>query len=250
MSGPEDVMKMPALGRPFRLGMLYNCYKDALLLEHSLIDSKMCAARTEQIKQAISIQEQIPSDTIRKRAAALGIGPSLLTSLLCGLFEVDGCAKYLLSAKAFRHPGILTYRSLAMERLEKLDLNDVESEHLSYPKTGKCAATHVVTGVWYGDQAIWDCGQEVPASEKVHKNARGTDVQKVACPEQGKTPSKTIKPLLGESEENNAPIKISLYPLRNLELKVQCSNFIHEIRDTLNSEIVEGPVLETEARGK
>ncbi|KAH0627720.1 hypothetical protein JD844_003856 [Phrynosoma platyrhinos] len=250
MDGPDEVMEMPALGRPFRLGMLYDCYKDALLLEHSFVDSKTCEAHTEHSKYTDNVSEQIPYDAIGKRAAALEVKPSLLTSLLCGLFEVDGCAKYLLSAKAFGHPGSLIYRSVAIERFAKLELNDLGPEQLnSSPKTGKWVATHVVTGVWYGDQAICDCDPEAPASENMHENMRRTDVKNAAYPEQGTAPSKTVKSLI-KIVEKDVPIKVRLYPLRNLELEKQGEIFFHEIRHNLNSEIVsemEG-LLEAEAR--
>ncbi|XP_015282270.1 PREDICTED: uncharacterized protein LOC107123532 [Gekko japonicus] len=168
MSGPDPTLEMPALGRPFQLGMLYDCFRDALLSEHSLLDPETRQENTEKTTLTSQTFQEVSSDTLEEKAAALEIPPSLLTSILCGLFEVDGAAKYFLSSKKSRYQERVTYKYLAMERVEHLMLDRLRTKGGSFHTVPKnCKASHVVTAVWYGEQSFQDYAKEVSTPENV-----------------------------------------------------------------------------------
>uniref|UniRef100_A0ABM5GM78 Fibronectin type-III domain-containing protein n=1 Tax=Pogona vitticeps TaxID=103695 RepID=A0ABM5GM78_9SAUR len=282
MAGLADGVEMPALGRPFRLGMLYNCHKDALLQEHMLFDPEACQKNAEQLNHNTEVAMRVSCETLDEKAAALGIKPSLLTSLLCGLFEAKGPAEYLFSPLRSRRPdGRITYMSSSLERLEKLNLNSLRPEVISHQNIGEFQATHVVTGVWYGTRAVWDYENDATPSDQMEEKAAPEEKKKVAFLSEGQTSLKTddkedekhilsnpgtlpdpmnghpnLSRLLGKAEEKGVPIKIHLYPLNNLQLPESlmpcCAQSFHELSDVLHSGIKEAMagLVELEAEGQ
>ncbi|KAL8164715.1 UNVERIFIED_CONTAM: hypothetical protein K2H54_003145 [Gekko kuhli] len=289
MSGPVTILEMPALGRPFQLGMLYDCFRDALLSEHSLLDPETRLENTEKTTQTSRTFLEISSDTLEERATALEIPPSLLTSILCGLFEVDGAAKYFLSSKKSRYQERVSCRYLAVERMEQLTLDRLRTKGGSLHTVPKnCRATHVVTAVWYGEQSFKDYGKQVSTLENAEKkigspetvlltqgerglrmDGMGKAQRQVShstfggcssqehnpVPLQGFVQVHRNLPILGWSEEKGVPLKVRLYPLINLELKdpgVQFVRSFYEISAVLNSNIkqeIEG-LIEAETRSE
>ncbi|XP_053120710.1 uncharacterized protein LOC128331390 [Hemicordylus capensis] len=275
MAGPDDVVELPALGRSFQLGMLYDCRRDALLSEHLLLDPETLQRHTEQRAHTSHTMEPVSAGTIGEKAAALDIQPSLLTSLLCGLFEVSGAAKYLLGPRKSRpQDSSITYKYLAIERVEQLRADCFRAGRFLHPSAlNNCVASHVVTAVWYGAQAFLDCHKDASSSENVDENMGSSIATKTKLPSQSKTDLKTdneegpqhqnvgdgfggdfplknkpvtfqdamkrhIVPIrfLGESSETAVPVKVRLYPLKELGLR-DCEGSFHEIRDVLNCDI-------------
>ncbi|KAJ6666729.1 hypothetical protein lerEdw1_020453, partial [Lerista edwardsae] len=276
-TGPDDVIEMPALGRPFRLGMLYQCYTDALLSEHLLLDDpEMQRQSTKGGMQTSRTMERIVANTLGEKAAALDIKPSLLTSLLCGLFEVSGAAKYLLGLKTSRHQDSFTYRYSATGQVEQLTLSPAQPRGTSPSRMALdgCTASHVVTAVWYGTQAFLEYDRQAPAPDNIEEDTAGLEVKAMTPPthskaqlESGKEdqePSQALfscrcysdfslesnpvtfqdavkiqsgfPRLLSKSREESVPLKVRLYPLKKLGLLDRRRPF-HEISTGLNSSI-------------
>ncbi|XP_039373366.1 uncharacterized protein LOC120392695 [Mauremys reevesii] len=168
MAGSADTIEMPALGRPFQLGMLYDCRSDSLIPGITLW-------RLEQLLKDVSRKPQpwvnceiIASDTIEEKANALNVTASLKASFLGGLVEVGGSAKYLNDTRKSKQQARVTLQYSATTKFEHLTMSHLGSGNVSYPAVfDQGTATHVVTAVLYGAQAFFVFDREVSSSENV-----------------------------------------------------------------------------------
>ncbi|XP_044860117.1 verrucotoxin subunit beta-like [Mauremys mutica] len=162
-------IEMPALGRPFQLGMLYDCRTDSIIPGITLLDSAALRKDVNMQKQYTTEFQVIASDTIAEKASALHAGESLKASLLCGLVEMTGSALYLRDTRKSRRQVRVTLQYKMTTRSEHLTMSHL-GQQVSYPAVfdqGK--ATHVVTAVLYGAQAFFVFDREVSSSESVEE---------------------------------------------------------------------------------
>ncbi|KAK7117958.1 hypothetical protein R3I94_023242 [Phoxinus phoxinus] len=163
-----NVIETAALGRPFQLGMLYDCRKDALIPGITLWDE-------EKLQQNLRVRPQIntdfkvtASDSIQEKSALLNIDGSLKLSVLGGLVNVTGAAKYLNDTKKSFKQQRLTLHYHSTSRFEELSMNHVESENIVHRNVlDSDAATHVVTAVLYGADACFVFDREVSSDEEI-----------------------------------------------------------------------------------
>uniref|UniRef100_A0A673HX38 Fibronectin type-III domain-containing protein n=1 Tax=Sinocyclocheilus rhinocerous TaxID=307959 RepID=A0A673HX38_9TELE len=154
------------LGRPFQLGMLYDCRKDALIPGITLWDK-------EQLQQSIRAHPQIntglsvtASDSIEEKSHLLNIDGCLKLSLLSGLVNVSGAAKYLSDTKKSFKQQRLTLHYHSTTRFEALTMNHLASGNIAhYEVFDNDTATHVVTAVLYGANACFVFDREVSSDE-------------------------------------------------------------------------------------
>ncbi|KAK7121156.1 hypothetical protein R3I93_022292 [Phoxinus phoxinus] len=163
-----NVIETAALGRPFQLGMLYDCRKDALIPGITLWDQ-------EKLQQSLRVRPQIntnikvtASDSIQEKSALLNIDGSLKLSVLGGLVNVTGAAKYLNDTKKSFKQQRLTLHYHSTSRFEELSMNNLAPENIVYRNVlDNDAATHVVTAVLYGADACFVFDREVSSDEKI-----------------------------------------------------------------------------------
>uniref|UniRef100_A0A8C1X7Y3 Fibronectin type-III domain-containing protein n=1 Tax=Cyprinus carpio TaxID=7962 RepID=A0A8C1X7Y3_CYPCA len=161
-----NVIETAALGRPFQLGMLYDCRKDALIPGITLWDK-------EQLQQSIRAHPQIntglsvtASDSIEEKSHLMNIDGSLKLSLLSGLVNVSGAAKYLSDTKKSFKQQRLTLHYHSTTRFEALTMNHLASGNIGYYEVfDNDTATHVVTAVLYGANACFVFDREVSSDE-------------------------------------------------------------------------------------
>ncbi|XP_067309668.1 uncharacterized protein [Pseudorasbora parva] len=158
-----NVIETAALGRPFQLGMLYDCRKDSLI-------PGIRPWTKEQLQQNISSCAQIntdfhvtASDSIQDKSKLLNINSGLKLSLLGDLIHVSGAAKYLKDTKTSFIQQRLTLHYHSTSRVEELIVNQLPSEKL--PGDDNDIATHVVTAVLYGADACFVFDREVSSDE-------------------------------------------------------------------------------------
>ncbi|XP_070593939.1 neoverrucotoxin subunit beta-like [Erythrolamprus reginae] len=84
MALAEDAIEIPALGRPFQLGMLYDCRKDVLIPGFSLWDYSSLQNHRNVNFQPKTETIIIDSDRIDDKASALDMSESLKASFLGG----------------------------------------------------------------------------------------------------------------------------------------------------------------------
>ncbi|XP_075773039.1 stonustoxin subunit alpha-like [Pelodiscus sinensis] len=170
MAGSGDTIEMPALGRPFQLGMLYDCRNDALIPGITLWGLERLRMDVNTKPQPRTEFEIIASDTIEDKANALNVTASLKASFLGGLVEVGGSAKYLNDTKTSKQQARVTLQYSATTRFEQLTMNHLGAENVAYPAVfEQGTATHVVTAVLYGAQAFFVFDREVSSSENVRE---------------------------------------------------------------------------------
>ncbi|RXN29631.1 stonustoxin subunit beta-like protein [Labeo rohita] len=161
-----NVIETAALGRPFQLGMLYDCRKDALVPGITLWDK-------EQLQQSIRHHPQIntdfsvtASDSIEEKSHLLNIDGYLKLSLLSGLINVRGAAKYLSDTKKSFRQQRLTLHYHSTTKFEELTMNHLASGNIAhYEAFDNDTATHVVTAVLYGANACFVFDREVASDE-------------------------------------------------------------------------------------
>ncbi|KAK9978869.1 hypothetical protein ABG768_020607 [Culter alburnus] len=152
-----------ALGRPFQLGMLYDCRKDVFIPGIRLWDK-------EQLKQNICSSTQIntgfnitASDSIQDKSKLMNVDGGLKLSLLGDLIQVSGAAKYLTDTKTSFLQQRLTLHYHSTSRFDELTVNQLPPENL--PDDDNDIATHVVTAILYGADACFVFDREVSSDE-------------------------------------------------------------------------------------
>ncbi|XP_065150998.1 uncharacterized protein [Paramisgurnus dabryanus] len=155
-----------ALGRPFQLGMLYDCREDAVLPGITLWDK-------EQLQQSIRSRPQIytdfkvtDSDSIEEKSKLLNISGSLKLSVLGGLINVSGAAKYLKDTKKSLKQQRLTLHYHSTTKFEELTMNHLAPKNIThFQMLDNDIATHVVTAILYGANANFVFDREVSSDE-------------------------------------------------------------------------------------
>ncbi|XP_039374182.1 stonustoxin subunit alpha-like [Mauremys reevesii] len=168
MAGSADTIVMPALGRPFQLGMLYDCRKDTLIPGITLWDLETLRNHVDAEPQPKTDYQIIASDTTDDKASALNVTASLKASFLSGLVEVNGSAEYLSDTKTSKHQARVSLQYSTTTQFKQLSMSRLGLPNISYPDVfDQGTATHVVTAVLYGAQAFFVFDQDVSSSENV-----------------------------------------------------------------------------------
>ncbi|XP_067396960.1 stonustoxin subunit alpha-like [Emydura macquarii macquarii] len=161
-------IEMPALGRPLRLGMLYDCRSDTLIPGITLWGIEALKRDVETMPKHRNEFQIIASDTVEDKASLLSLSASLMASVLGGMVEVDGSAAFLNDTKKSKHHARVVLHYSVTNRFEQLTMSQLGTENISYPAVfDQGTATHVVTAVLYGAQAFFVFDQEVSSSESV-----------------------------------------------------------------------------------
>ncbi|XP_042327723.1 neoverrucotoxin subunit beta-like [Sceloporus undulatus] len=168
MAAPEQVIQMASLGRPFRLGMVYDCRSDTLIPGITLWDPKELKKNLDVQPQPYFTSQIIATDSTSEKASLLNASASLKGSFLAGLVEVEGSAKFLQDTKKSARQARVTFSYAATTHFQQLTMSQVGKQHITYPEVfGQGLATHVVTGILYGAHAFFVFDQEASSSESL-----------------------------------------------------------------------------------
>ncbi|XP_073720506.1 uncharacterized protein [Misgurnus anguillicaudatus] len=161
-----DTIELACLGRPFQLGMLYDCRRDVLIPGITLWDAEMLQKNINVRPQPNTDFKIITSDSSEDKKQALNVSASLEASFLCGLVSVKGSADFFNDKKKSRHQSRVSLQYRTTSRFEQLTM-----EHLGAGNFKHCnvfeegSATHVVTALLYGAQAFFIFDREVSSNE-------------------------------------------------------------------------------------
>nr|XP_032624844.1 verrucotoxin subunit beta-like [Chelonoidis abingdonii] len=170
MARSADTIEMPALGRPFQLGMLYDCRSDSLIPGITLWDLETLRNDVDAKPQSKTDFQIIASDAIEDKASALNVTASLKASFLFGLVKVSGSAEYLSDTKTSKHQARVSLQYSTTTQFKQLTMSHIGRQNVSYPDVfDQGTATHVVTAVLYGAQAFFVFDQEVSSSENIQE---------------------------------------------------------------------------------
>ncbi|XP_072354300.1 uncharacterized protein [Scyliorhinus torazame] len=164
--GSNDIFEMPTLGRPLRVGMLYDRRSDTFIPGVTLWDLDELLKNLDTQPKPNTNFSIICSDTIEEKASYLDVEASLKASFLGGLVEVSGSAKYLNDSKKSKQQARVTLNYRATTRFEQLTMSQLGPKNITYPCVfDQGSATHVVTAVMYGAQAFFVFDREYSSSD-------------------------------------------------------------------------------------
>ena len=159
-------LKIPCLGRPFNLGMLYDCQTDRLIPGKTLWDSAKLKSASQASAQPSSNFEVITEDTIQRKSSSLDLEGDLKLSFLSGLFEVNGAAKFINDKQSSEQQSRVTLKYSCTTRFEQLTMESLGS--IQYPQVlDDQQATHMVIGVTYGSEAFFVFDRTVSKNENL-----------------------------------------------------------------------------------
>uniref|UniRef100_A0A667ZTH7 Fibronectin type-III domain-containing protein n=1 Tax=Myripristis murdjan TaxID=586833 RepID=A0A667ZTH7_9TELE len=165
---------LAALGRPFSLGMLYDCRRDLLVPGMTLWDRDALEKGIRERPQPNSEFEIVASESIEDKSSALNVQASLKASFLGGLIEVEGSAKYLNDSKISKNEARVTLKYKNTTKFQELSMNHLGSGNMKHQYIfDKGMATHVVTGILYGAQAFFVFHRELTEKED-HQDIEGS----------------------------------------------------------------------------
>ncbi|XP_040287309.1 neoverrucotoxin subunit alpha-like [Bufo bufo] len=261
-------LEIPSLGRPFSLGMLYDCYEEKLVPGITLWNRKDLANNISTTPQNCTDFEVLTSDTVSGKSSALNVSGELKLSLWSGMVEVGGSGKYFTDTKESNKQARVTLKYLRTTRFDQLSMNHLCQKNITYKDVlDKGIATHVVTGILYGAQAFFIFDKKISNAEttkevkgkitgmvmkignltgEVNMNEAGNEeVRQFNCKfhgdfaleknpvnyEEAVTTYASLPKLLGEDGEKAVPIKVWLYPLKNLDDRA--ASLVRQISDHL-----------------
>ncbi|XP_045123187.1 uncharacterized protein LOC123511402 [Portunus trituberculatus] len=270
-TGNDMVLSIAALGRPFRLGMLYDSRTETLVPGITLWDEATLQNRTEQQQQTSEFHVRC-SDSLEEKASALDVAASLKLSILGGLLEAEGAAKYLDNRKTSDHQERVTLQYKCTTRVETMTMDQLGQGKIEHPEVfDHGSATHVVTSIVYGAQAFFVFDRTLSASEtenKIQGNVHAVfkkipmfkmdgkgkldmtedeqkKIENFHCTFIGdflldENPStfmdavrlyQTLPKLLGANGKMAGPLKVKLYPLSKIDRKA--SRLVRDISISL-----------------
>ena len=165
---------IPALGRPFDLGMLYDRRSDQLIIGKTLWSLDYLSRAVNTITKPYTNSEVLAEDTIDDKTSALNIEASIKMSFLGGLVNVQGAAKYLDDRKTSSNHCRVVLKYEVTTELKQLTMEHLGRGKVQYPEVfDQDIATDVVVGILYGAKAFFIFDQEVSKDEslkEVHGN--------------------------------------------------------------------------------
>ncbi|XP_048009960.1 stonustoxin subunit alpha-like isoform X2 [Megalobrama amblycephala] len=146
-------IEVAALGRPLFPGMLYDCRKDSFIPGVTLWNKKSLSEDLDSRSQLMTDLKFSSSDSLSSKSSLLDVSASLKASFLGGLVEVGGSAKFLRDTKSSNQQSRVTMYYKETTKFEQLTMTQLGQ--ITYPQVfEQKTATHVVTGVLYGAQAV------------------------------------------------------------------------------------------------
>ncbi|XP_063308976.1 neoverrucotoxin subunit alpha-like [Pelobates fuscus] len=262
------VIEIPALGRPFSLGMLYDCRDDKLIPGITFWKKETLEKDVQTTSQENTCFDILASDTMADKSSALNIKTSLKASVLCSLVHVGGSANFLQDMKTSKTQARITLKYCRSTRYSQLSMNHLSPGNLSYHDGfDKGIATHVVTGILYGAQAFFIFDQDVKPEQnamdvqgnleamirkipqiavnaQINSTVKET-VSKFNCKFHGdfaleRNPVNyedainiyaSLPKLLGDNGKKAVPVKVWLHPLSKLDKRA--ATLVREIGDNL-----------------
>uniref|UniRef100_A0A674AXF3 Verrucotoxin subunit beta-like n=1 Tax=Salmo trutta TaxID=8032 RepID=A0A674AXF3_SALTR len=165
-SSDASCYSVSALGRPFSLGMLYDCRNDQLIPGLTLWDEEALRRNIITTDEPFTEFKVITSDSTADKYSVLNVNGSLKASCLAGLVKVAGSAKYLKDVKESQNQARVTLWYNTTKKSTKLSMNQLGQEHIKYKEVfSQGIATHVVTGILYGANAFFVFDREVSSDE-------------------------------------------------------------------------------------
>lgn len=157
---------MPCFGQSFQLGMLYNCRSHHFVLEPTLWepDTLKLASMSRPSTQSNFTCEVFTGDRLEEKMATVGVDSSLKLSLITGLVGPSCIGNFIFDRKSSKTQARVTLKYESTSKFDTLSLGQIKQElhkHISEEMT----ATHFVSGIEYGTQAVFVFDRDVDDKE-------------------------------------------------------------------------------------
>ena len=166
----SGVIEMAALGRPFKLGMLYDCRTEKLIPGVTLWDPARSEKNLVSQPRKSFHYDLVISDEFSEKAEQLNMNGNLKLSFLANLLELSGSANYLKDRTSSSDKKRATLKYKCTTKFESLSCQIGEDSPQSSKLINSNMATHVVTGILYGSQVFL-----VLDKQKNEENATGNN---------------------------------------------------------------------------
>ena len=266
-------LQKAGLGRPLTLGMLYDCRSDKCVSNLLFWKPELLAGATTRMSVTQKVSE-IVEEFFAQKARCLEIDNELQLSILAGLVDVKGAAKYLTDYKSSMDQNRIGLLYKQTTKIERLSLDKLSDQFLDRIES----ATHVVTEVEYGATAVFvfdanSCKHDdllakvsvlkqhlLSSSDVVHLS----DNFDVSCTLYADVPCPKVPTTLPEvshacqslqvylaKEANCVPVRVWLCPISELNNKAHKLS-LREVSPKLNSKIqaIFEPLHELEMRSR
>ena len=147
-------LQLPCLGVPFKLGMLYDCRTNKLIPDKTLWSHETLCKYSSTTAQESSRFELVNEDTFSHKSLHLGADANLQLSLLSGLVNAKGAARFFYDRKTSKNTSRVTLSYKSTTSFEQLTIDPLRTAEIS-EVFKEDMATHVVTGVVYGADAFF-----------------------------------------------------------------------------------------------
>ena len=148
---PLDIVQLQCLGRPFRLGMLYDCRTDQPIVGMTLWNSELLSKTEVQTRNISNFRIHAYNKSQHKNDP-LEIKGEIKLNIMCGLIKsLSGWAAHFYDkvSSSTQARIILSYHQETF--FEQLTMNQLDFKSIEYPEIlDKDIATHVVTGIEWG----------------------------------------------------------------------------------------------------
>lgn len=199
----QELLTLPCLGRDMELGTLYDCRTETIV-PGSLWPTKKIKenSRTPQRPTKTSGFTFLTENNFSTNMHALDVAGSLKMSLFCGLVKVSGAATYLNNYQNSVNQArvILKYTCRSgWEKLRDIDQMAPHNQKIFQDQH----ATHVVTEVEYGGDAVFIFTREIQKGEDRHNLEIGLKaaIKNYVPVEQGQA---TVRATASKNETNEA----------------------------------------------
>ncbi|XP_039616340.1 stonustoxin subunit alpha-like [Polypterus senegalus] len=157
-----------ALGRPFQLGMLYDCRSDQLVPGVTLWSKSDLEKDISVESQRLTEHSLETSNSLTDKSKALNINASLRGSFACGIVEVEGSAKYLKNSRSSKNQARVTLNYFMTTMFKQLTMSHLSRNNVTYEEVFRHGtATHVVTAIQYGARALMVFDRDVSKDESL-----------------------------------------------------------------------------------
>ncbi|KAL3867435.1 hypothetical protein ACJMK2_044637 [Sinanodonta woodiana] len=148
----EEVLELPALGKPFQLGTLYNANKNQIVPSMPLWD--MTNTDVVVIPRISHETNVTTTDSLASKMQSLNIKGNLVISALANKLEVKGSAAVLNDNKSSKTEAKIQLEARGTKEYHTISKNHLAKENLEqyHEFINQSGATHIVIGISYGYQ--------------------------------------------------------------------------------------------------
>ena len=161
----ENVLEVPCFGQSFQLGMLYDCRSHNLVPGPTLWESDTVNNSSVSRTSPQSRYEVLAGHSLEEKMAMLGVDSSLKLSLMTGLVKPSGTGNFIFDQKSSKKQARVTLKYESTSKFDALSLDQVKKE-VHRDISEEIAATHFVSGIEYGTQAVFVFDREVDEKER------------------------------------------------------------------------------------